>query len=504
MKNSIRLISILLAVLLAFTCVACATQQENDTDTDAADTAVTGGDTKAEEDEGETLDVPLKNYDTTATFLSLSNLEWTINEVWVENDSADPIESAVFNRNLMIKDDYGITVKTNAVEAAQITSQVAAEFKSNTQDHIAIADALMDMVVYSRKGLVYDLCDVPNIDLTKSWWDNKAVEGLSIGNHVFYATGDIMITDNDATFILMFNKSIMNNKNILSSIDQGGKNNTTIYEMVDNHEWTFDMMLQMEKLASDQKDVLDPYADQVGFAMTGNVPFSLLYGGGFVSCVKDEDDLPKYALDVDLAAQICDQAFKIYGDKSLVANMDTGGEGVFENGKQCFGGGHALFFGEVLQCVSRLRGYDVDFGVIPYPMLTENQKDYYTVMNPIGGMVAIPAALSEDKAELAGALLEIMAAKSQKTGTGTNSLTTAYYDITLLAKGTKDAESEPMIDLILRNRVYDLGYVYGWGTLVTNVAGCISSGKGVASTTKKAESQFTKAIEKELKGMKIS
>ena len=56
-------------------------------------------------------------------------------------------------------------------------------------------------------------------------------------------------------------------------------------------------------------------------------------------------------------------------------------------------------------------------------------------------------------------VLENMAFYSRDT------VTRAYYDITLKGRDLGDEESEKMLDLIFSSRVYDLGYIYNFGGL---------------------------------------
>jgi hypothetical protein len=92
-------------------------------------------------------------------------------------------------------------------------------------------------------------------------------------------------------------------------------------------------------------------------------------------------------------------------------------------------------------------------------------------------------------------IIEAMAYYSQDT------LTTAYYDITLISKGTRDPESGPMIDLILSTRVFDLSMYYGWGGLVGNLSNIIRGmeSRNVSSIYKaakrSAKTAMTKTIE---------
>lgn len=62
--------------------------------------------------------------------------------------------------------------------------------------------------------------------------------------------------------------------------------------------------------------------------------------------------------------------------------------------------------------------------------------------------------------EITGLILEALVYESRYL------LLPAYYDVNLKTKFARDDESSAMIDIILANRLYDLGDVYGWGEYV--------------------------------------
>ena len=284
----------------------------------------------------------------------------------------------------------------------------------------------------------------------------------------------------------MFNKDIAE--------DNGLEN---IYELVNNKEWTFQKMYDMAKVAV--KDLngnskMEHDQDVLGTATTGNSSYCMMYAAGIVITAKNENDVPEYVLDVERAVDVIPLSYSIIGDKNMALNMNTAGGStdVVENGKTCFGNGHALFFQECMQCVIRLRSYDVEFGVVPFPMYNEAQGEYYSHMNEVGGMVSVPTSVVGDDLEQIGAVIETMAAYSVDT------LTPAYYEISLISKSTRDEESRPMIDLILANRIYDLGYVFDatWGGYVGTIANKFMDGKTNVASTK--PNNFKKQMNKTL------
>ena len=473
-----KFLALLLAVLmLSALLVGCADDQ---TEEQVEDT------TAAEEETNvlDLLNVPDKKYNGQEfMFLTRDAAEWTTVDIFAEELTSDPINDAVYRRNDAIQTKYDLVILETQV--ADPVAAVEKDVKGGASEFDAIIQKLGQCATISTKGYLQNLRDVPYMDFDQSWWDHKALEGLSIGNKVYFATGDLLTSDNDGTFIVMFNKTIAEDNGL-----------EDIYELVNNKQWTFQKMYDMSKVAV--KDLngngkMEHDADVLGTAITTNSGYCMMYAAGIVITAKNSNDVPEYVLDTERAVEAIPLSDQIIGDKNMALDLNTVADlNVVENGKICFGNGHALFFQECMQCVIRLRSYDVEFGVVPFPMFNEAQGEYYSHMNEVGGMVSIPTSIVGEDLENIGALVETMAAYSVDT------LTPAYYDISLISKSTRDEESRPMIELILENRIYDLGYVFdgSWGGYVNQIAAKFISGKTNVASTK--PNSFKKQMSKTL------
>ena len=480
-----KILSLLLAALmLCGTLASCATGNET------TDTTVGNSTTAAEDDTRETLDVPATRYDgVELCFLTRDEAEWSTVEIFAEDQTteSDNISTAVFERNDRILQAYGVTItelkKSTSEHHSTLTNEVAAP----TGDFKAVIANTANSAAFATNGYLWNLNsdEVEYMDLTKPWWDNNMAEGMSIDGRLYFATGDLLTSDNDATFLIMFNKDIVTDCGI-----------PNLYAIVENGEWTMDKFYEFEQLAvqdknGDNKITYD--ADVAGLAYTVDSPYCLLFAGGITMVTKDEDDMPVYGLDVELAQNIADKA-KLILSKDLTVDLNNPGDGtdIVSAGKKAFGENHALFIGEVMQCVTRMRGYDVDFGILPYPMYNEQQEGYYSMMHYYASScVAIPKSVSESKLVMVNSMIEAMAYHAVDT------LTEQYYEINLKTKGAKDEQSGPMMDKILSGRVYDLSYYYNWSNAFGTLAGCLlpNGGKSVASTSKTYERAINRAIE---------
>ena len=481
-----KLLCVLLAALmLVGTLASCGTGTET-TDTTASN--VTTG---AEDETRESLDIPDTRYDgEELCFLTRDESEWSTLEIFAENQTSesDNISNAVFERNDRILQTYGVTItelkKTTGEHHGTLSNEVAAP----TGDFHAVVTNTSGSASFATNGFLWNLNsdEIEYMDFTKSWWDTNMAEGMSIDGRLYFATGDLLTSDNDATFVILFNKQIAKDAQI-----------PDLYSLVSNKQWTMDKFYEFEQLAVQDKDgdgKLSFDSDLCGFAYTGDVPYCMLFGGGITMCTKDENDEPIYELDIELAQNIADKGKLIFSKDYTVdlnAASTSSGLTMVETGQKAFGENHALFMGEVMQCVTRLRGFEADFGILPYPMYNEQQGNYYSMMHLTASSVSIPKSVNAEKVVMVSSMIEAMAYHSVDT------LTEQYYEINLKTKGAKDEQSGPMIDKILSSRVCDLSYYYQWGSnAFGSLASCLlpSSTKGVASQSKKFKASIERSI----------
>ena len=169
---------------------------------------------------------------------------------------------------------------------------------------------------------------------------------------------------------------------------------------------------------------------------------------------KDDNDIPYFAVPgnqkfFDITEKVLGQITLegIFADTWKVDLSSYGGEG--SSGRiGFFRNGHSLFMVGALQEMVQLRDMPDDFGVVPFPKYTEDQAQYYTRI--IGGFPFVVPA-TNPRPEIAGAILEAMACETR------NTVIPAYYESSLQTKYSRDPDTIEMLDLIMENRVYDLG-----------------------------------------------
>jgi len=413
-----------------------------------------------------------------------NGVDWVTYDVYAEEENGDPINDAVYARNMFIAETYNAIIKEKKSETSTLAdSQKVILAGEHVYD--AVISNLGSCSTLAQSGQTLNLYDIPHIDLEQPWWDGNLVKNLSIANKVYFATGDITVIDNDAIWVLMFNKDMYNDYGFDS-----------IYELVENDKWVIDKFIETAHAAKsdlngDGKMALDD--DRFGLTTSAWTVMSVLYGSGISITTKNKDDIPEFAFDLDRATAV--------GDKlgALMASDTTflsGGDITPAMIRTLFEEGRALFYGEVLQCMQRMRSSDTDFGLVPWPKFTETQENFGTVCIATAAK-AVTVPITQPDTEMTGAVLEAMAAESMYV------LTPVYYEVALKEKYMRDSESVRMLDLILENVRVDVGFTYNWNSIVGSIYNSIKVNDGqlvsvVESIKPSFEASMKAAIDKYL------
>ncbi|MCL2816478.1 MAG: extracellular solute-binding protein [Oscillospiraceae bacterium] len=381
------------------------------------------------------------------------NVHWFAKDIYAEEENGDPINDAVYRRNKIVEDRYNIKI-VNLPENGDLAPRALKSVKAGDDAFDMMCHGLSQINGLTTEGYLYDLITFPYIDLTKPWWDQKAVEQLTITGRLFATIGNYLITDKDATWILMFNKQVLQNHNLEDP-----------YQLVKNGDWTMDIMLGMMKavvkdLNGDGK--MDD-EDQWGLVSQYRNSEAFYNGAGeYVAKVNPATGEPEITMFSERAIEICEKIFDLQADKNITINADEYNSKYPNNtvwdGMQLvvFNTNRALFYYAGMNRVTLLRDMETDFGIIPPPKYNKDQNDYYpSVEVGCTSSVAIPVTVTDK--DRAGIITEALSAESQYT------LLPAYYDISLKTKFARDDESQEMLDLIFANRLYDIGHIYDWG-----------------------------------------
>ncbi len=365
------------------------------------------------------------------------------------------LNEAVKKRNDEIYNRYGVTIVGHPVDNVQV--DLSNDIMSETKEYDAALIFMLGASVLAQEGKLYNLNDFGEyLHLDQAWWDQNANKALSVGNKLFFTTGDISIMPKITSVAVTFNKRMLE-KNF-PDVD--------LYQKVKDKEWTFDLMVEMAtEVTADTDGVTGlTHEDTWGLSASYGDANAFFIGSGKNYITKDSNDLPVISFNDETSTVIAQKILeKLQVDDEWVWHCNE----IPDNTKwqislDVFGQNRALFRTSAFSAIKKLRAYDdaEEFGLLPLPLVSDTQDEYYTYASAQWAYAAvIPSSLSREEAEFSAYMLDAMAYGGMKH------ITPAYYDTTLKYRDLKDDESMEMLDIIFDNVVYDIGIIYNFGNL---------------------------------------
>ena len=474
-----RLLSLLLCILLALGCAACAGTTDDASST-ASETSGNVSEGPAQDDYhdgsgkywptySDALSEEIIGDRTEVRVLVYSNkIQTTYFSEEIEpglySTTDAKLTEAVTERNNLVSEKLGIDVK--AVPVDDVNTTLRQEILAPTGEFDIAMPFLSNCATLAQEGSFYDLRDFEEqgiIDLSAPWYDQNANESLSIQNRIYFTVSDMSIMQKINSFAMTYNPDLLSTK--YPDLD--------MLQLVADGEWTFDKLYEIGRAFSGDLNgdgTLD-HTDNWGLVSGYNDVVHFYIASGEKLCTKDENDNPILAIGSDSSISVSQKILSTLQSNNWVSfAQDLTAQGVadiWNTSLAIFGEGRAPFRVSVFSAIKKLRAYDIDYGIVPMPMVEESQDSYYTNCAALYAYgVVVPNFLSEDDAKFAAYMIDVLSAG------GKQYIATAYYDQILKNKDALDVE---VLDMIFENIVYDVGIVYGFEglgnihtTLMTN------------------------------------
>jgi hypothetical protein len=491
----------ILAILLAFTMVliltACGNEQSPTTD-NAQDNTNADAETDSSNKDSEDIpeepkilpNLPEKDFGgyefkvITSDYIADPNMA---QEIGAEEEKGEPINDAIYGRNKKIEDQYNVTITEILHERDSMNTSVRKAVLAGDNAYDLICGNIRELGIMAQRRELLDLTKVNYLDLGKPLYDQNAAADLSVGNRLFFAVGELQISNKDGTWSILFNKKLVRELGLEDP-----------YQLVRSGNWTMDKCFELAAAAN--KDVngdgVMNEEDQWGMLGEGFNIVALMNGSGTRFVRKDENDLPYYAGYTQRDIDIFEKGAEYLGDKDksmLAENYSSRYSNVWQDLiNPIFATDRILFFFTSLSRVTWHRSSETDFGILPTPKYDKEQANYVnTVSVWMASGMGMPVTLGGEDLDRSATVTEAMNAESMYT------LTPAYYDIQLKTKLTRDDESAEMLDIIFGNRIYSTPQLYDWGGLNSTLQGLLSNNnRNFVSAIEKIEDKIRKDIEK--------
>jgi len=408
-----------------------------------------------------------------------SNATWYDVDFAATEETGDTLNDAAFRRMIFVEQLLNVDIVANPS---------AGYGNDLIKKSVMAGDGAYDCgFVYTHgatslaeSGMLVDLKTMETLDITAPWWDQNAVNDLTVGERLYMVTGDITIMYKKSIGVLLFNKQMLFDQDLEDP-----------YQLVKDMKWTIDKFNEMASTVSQDVNGDGKYdlEDKYGLLYYCDMIALGLVGGGTHFTTKNAEDYPELTFYTDRTTDIFNKYTEVMYNPQLSISWSKLGK-ANDDIIAMFQDNRGLFNFNEFHAIENMRQMDTAFGILPMPLYDESQERYYHIINPhVAAMLLVP----KDCRDLtrAGYVLDALGAESK------NILTPAYYDQYLKSKGTRDNDSEEMLDIIFDSMTYDIGYLYNFGELGGMVLGMVNGYQtDLASRYAKYESKAVKAIEK--------
>jgi len=327
-----------------------------------------------------------------------------------------------------------------------------------------------------------NLFNIDYIDLEKPWYDQGGIKEMSIDNKLFIVLSDALLSDDNATCITIFNKQIAKDNGLEDP-----------YSLVRTGKWTVDKLYEMAKATA--KDLngdgkMTPEDDQYGYTCWGDAMITYLHSAGQRLVSKDADDIPFLAFNNPQTYEAMEKVMDLLYDENVTGNVQKPAFSNIDFG-DLFSSNRVAFGWCRLYMIPRLRGMDADFGILPIPKIYEAADTvYYSTVN-VHTSCALAIPVTAQDLDRTAIIMEALAAESRYL------LPPAYYDVALRTKHARDDESSEMLDIILNNKVLDIGDVYNFAEFgIEFYRRALSSDRNLVSFYERYEARVEREIDR--------
>ena len=403
-------------------------------------------------------------------------------EVYAEQETGDPLNDAVYRRNRIVEELLNIKIITIIGDVwHKMPNDVKKSVQAGDDDYDAIDGAYQPALAYA--GCLYNLYNVPNIDLSKPWWDQRMIETLSYKkSKLYYISGDMGYYDKYAIACIMFNKRLFDDNGVEYP-----------YEKVRSGAWTLDEFSTLVKNAGRDLNGDGKMDENDLWGLTENSGAALrcLFGCDERIIELDNEGIPYFGATSERHIRAVTAIGEMLSDRNNVLIAESGQLKNFSDFYEGLGivnnNGQAWFMGGQIIGIPDSRDMDDDFGILPFPKLDLNQKEYHSWTGSYGNGSAWSIPVTNTDLERAGMIFEALA------GYSTDIIVPALIDVSLKSKFTRDEESAEMLEIIFKSKIYDFAVEYGWG----NIAYDGLYHNVYSQLTLKGPDKFVSSIEKE-------
>ena len=394
-----------------------------------------------------------------------------------EEMNGDVVNDALLKRDMHLEELYNCEIKyIQEDNIGMLRSMVSA----GDDEWQMIINPLGGLSTQATGGYLANLCDMPYMEMDKSWWNPLMYKNLRLHDAMYMTSSDI------APGIYQMPCCLFLNLKLYADYDY----DFDIFQSVIEGKWTMNQLREMVKdmnvdMNADNKWTV--YDDFFGFAMhnSSEAALTTLIGCGIQMSqvsgdgTKITSNLANDTRAIEIVENISDLfvSIKYESDINDYSNI-------------LFQGDRALFFMHKLESAAvHLRDMESDYLILPSPKWDEAQESYYSFVSPHGScFIALPQTVAGN--EDYGFLTEALARYSNQY------VRPIAYDLVYKEKDSRDERSAEVLNILLDNLYIDFVSLYNSASLNDSLVTVLFNDKPFVSTMEKKQSAMDKALVK--------
>ena len=382
-----------------------------------------------------------------------------------EAEDATPLGRAQYEREMLINQTYDVNIIFKAeVEKASTNGNgpgyknIQKAVSSNSVDYHLCIIGGYDVANLAMSNNLYDLNSLDIVDTSKSWWDQNANEDLTINGMLFFTNGSLTAAYSESTFVIYVNKALATEK--IPGVD--------LYKLVSDKQWTIDKLNELSRTVSEDLDgdTVMGKDDRYGLYVWDDSILGMFAAGGTKVATVTEDGTIALTLNTDNTVNMFNKYMDIAGNSAYALRYQVSGYKPTDGVIVAFQKGNALFWATSNTNTAKLRDMESDFGILPYPMLNEEQGRYYSMIAPYNSQFICVPMFLDGMDIYVGHITEALAYN------GKISIWPACYEQTLKGAFARDEGTYEMLDIIYSSYGYDIGHYYligNYNTVMMNL-----------------------------------
>lgn len=373
--------------------------------------------------------------------VSIFAWEHTLPEFYVEDQTGNIVEDAVYTRNANTESRLGVKLEFTITKG---NSSAFKEFCQELSNSISVGEGAYDLIgcylrsagVLTLEHYLVDMLEVDHLDFDKPWWSSSLLELNTINDSLYFISGDIASTLIYQMMFMIYNNDVGKQYNL-----------TNPQEAAIDGKWTQEMLFEMAKgvyndLDGDGKK---SEGDRYGLFSITHPLLDIFYMGADMHYVIPADD-GNLTLSEDV---LSDKSFTIIDRLNDLYHNSNDGYFTKSASANIYSQGNSLFYNVTgANLANNFRGSDVDYSILPAPKFDESQENYRTAVAFTHTMYCIP--IDAKNTAKSGAVLECMASEAYRN------VTPALFETAFKYQYSKNPHDAELFEIIRDNVVFDI------------------------------------------------